>query len=215
MAIHAEANDLSVAATEFRATLGALGLAQTRVAEMFAVSPRSVRRWQRGDRRIPCGISIVFRLLAAGVITVDQVEQAAVPVPARTNGSAKSEPPVPLLVEPAPEQSALAPALANLSLTTAEKVCALTPEACRWPYGDPRHSDFHFCGNSVAEKPYCDRHRTLAYAAPQTDNGHGARTQRCYQWPKPPCTASPALPKGSYHAAAPVALSVPPARAPN
>jgi len=180
MAIHAEANDLSVAATEFRATLGALGLAQTRVAEMFAVSPRSVRRWQRGDRRIPCGISIVFRLLAAGVITVDQVEQAAVPVPARTNGSAKSEPPVPLLVEPAPEQSALAPALANLSLTTAEKVCALTPEACRWPYGDPRHPDFHFCSDPVARGPYCEQHHALAYFA---DSGHGARIpQRC-----PPC----------------------------
>jgi hypothetical protein len=39
-----------------------------------------------------------------GRVTVAQVEQAAAPV----LGSVKSEPPVPLLVESAPEQSALA-----------------------------------------------------------------------------------------------------------
>ena len=182
----------NLATTEFRETLGALGIAQRRVGQLFGVGPRSVRRWQHGDRRVPCGVGIVLRLLAAGVVTIAQVEQATVPVPARTNGGAKPGPPAPLLVEPAPEQSALAPALANSSLTTAEKVCALTPEACRWPYGDPRHPDFHFCGNPVAEKPYCERHRALAS-----------------------CTAVPAISKGAHHAAAPVALSVPPAGAPN
>src|SRR5262249_51841679 len=180
------------AADEFRATLGALGIAQHRAAQLFVVGPRSVRRWQHGDRRVPCGVGIVLRLLAAGAVTVAQVEQAAVPVPARTNGSAKPEPPVPLLVEPAPEQSALAPAHANSSLTTAEKVYALAPKACRWPYGDPRHPDFHFCGNPVAEKPYCERHRALASR-----------------------TAVPAISKGAHHAAPPVALSAPPAGAPN
>src|SRR5262245_19592014 len=175
MAIHAEANDLSVATTEFRETLDALGLAQHRVAQLFGVGPRSVRRWQYGDRRVPCGVGIVLRLLAAGAVTVAQVEQAAVPAPARTNGGTKPEPPAPLLVEPVLEQSALAPALANPSLTTAEKVCALTPEACRWPCGDPEHPDFHFCGNPVAERPYCECHRALAYVAPRTGSRHGAR----------------------------------------
>ena len=64
-------------------------------------------------------------------MTIDQVEQAAVAIPARTNGSAKPGPPAPLLVAPAPEQSAVAPAeaatLADPGLTTAEKVVALTP----------------------------------------------------------------------------------------
>ena len=132
MAIHAEANDSAVAKTEFRATLAALGIAQHRAAQLFGVGPRSVRRWQDGDRRVPCGVDIVLRLLAAGAVTVDQVEQVAVPIPARTNGSAKPEPPAPLLGAPAPEQSAVAPAeaatLADPGLTTAEKVCALTPE---------------------------------------------------------------------------------------
>src|SRR5262249_7656233 len=81
------------AATEFHKTLGALGIAQDRVAQLFGVGPRSVRRWQYGDRRVPCGVGIVLRLLAAGAVTVAQVKQAAVPVPTRTNGSAKPEPP--------------------------------------------------------------------------------------------------------------------------
>ena len=135
-------------ATNLAATLGALGLAQHRVAQLF-------------------GVGIVIRLLAAGVVTVAQVEQAAVPVSARTNGSDKPEPSAPLLVEPAPEQSALA-ALADPSLSTAERVCALAPEACRWPYGDPRHPDFHFCGKPVVRGPYCEQHRTAAYMAPRT-----------------------------------------------
>ena len=131
MAVHAEASDSAVAATEFRATLAALGIAQHRVARLFGVGPRSVRRWQDGDRRVPCGVSLVVRLLACGAVTVDQVEQVAVAIPARTNGSAKPEPPAPLLVAPAPEQSALARAeaatLADPGLTTAEKVVRARP----------------------------------------------------------------------------------------
>src|SRR5262245_40948027 len=138
------------ATTEFGAALDVLDIAQHRVAQLFGVGPRSVRRWHYGDRRVPCGVSIVLRLLAAGAVTVAQVERAAVPVPTRTNGGAKPEPPVPLLVEPAPAPATLvraeAATLADSGLTTAEKVIALAPEACRWPYGDPGRSDFHFCG---------------------------------------------------------------------
>jgi hypothetical protein len=153
--------------TEFRETLGVLGLPQERVAQLFGVQPRCVRHWRYGDRPVPCGVGIVLRLLAAGVVTVAQVEQVAAPVLVRTNGSAKSESPAPLLGEPAPEQSALARAnaatLVDSILTTAEKVCALTSNACRWPCGDPEHPDFHFCGDSVVKKPYCDHHRAMAF----------------------------------------------------
>src|SRR5262249_33724237 len=95
----------AAAADELRATLDALGITQHRVAQRFGVGPRSVRRWQYGDRRIPRGVGIVFRLLAAGVVTVDQIEQAAIPVPARTNGGANLGPPAPLFVAPAPVPS--------------------------------------------------------------------------------------------------------------
>src|SRR5262245_4263674 len=213
MTLHTEAS----ATTELRETLGAVGIAQHHVAQLFGVSPRSVRRWQHGDRHIPCGVGIVLRLLAAGAVTVAQVEQAAVSAPARTNGDAKSEPPALLLVEPAPEQSALTPAkaatLADSGLTTAEKVIALALGACRWPCGDPRHPDFHFCGEPVAQSPYCDHHRTIAYMAPPTGGRHGARIRLVTQWDHQRPQAS--CPKGTHHAAAPVALSVPPAETPN
>ena len=208
MALYTEVNDL--AATELRAALGTLGIQQHHVARLFGVTPRSVRRWQHGDRRIPRGVSIVLNLLAAGTVTVDQIEQAAVPVPARTNGNAKPEPPASLLVDLVPEQAALVPAFANSSLTTAEKVCALAPGTCRWPCGDPRHSDFYFCGDPIAEKSYCKHHHALAHMAPRTDGGHGALVaQWGRQWPKASCL------KGVHYAAASVALSVPPAEAPN
>ncbi|MBP8235139.1 MAG: hypothetical protein KAY22_22840 [Rhizorhabdus sp.] len=33
---------------------------------------------------------------------------------------------------------------------------ALKPDVCRWPIGDPRDSNFHFCGKkAVPLKPYC------------------------------------------------------------
>src|SRR5262249_48085926 len=85
-----------MAAAEFCATLAALDLAQCRVARWFSINVRSVRRWQRGDRRIPAGVSIIFGLLAARTITADQIEQAAaVLIPARTNGDTKPTPPAP------------------------------------------------------------------------------------------------------------------------
>jgi GcrA cell cycle regulator len=35
---------------------------------------------------------------------------------------------------------------------------------CRWPIGDPRHDDFHFCGaQAVAGRPYCELHWRLAF----------------------------------------------------
>jgi hypothetical protein len=198
-------------------TLGTLGIAQHRVAKLFGVGPRSVRRWQCGDRRVPCGVDIVLRLLAAGTVTLAQVEQAAVPIPVRSSSfrvgntavvlsesqtGEISPPAVPEINETAepepaesetPEQSAWAPAETATSaapavgaarkeiaadaqvdaqvdgragLTTVEKVLALAPGACRWPYGDPDHPDFRFCCDPAVEKqPYCKHHCARAYMA--------------------------------------------------
>ncbi len=36
---------------------------------------------------------------------------------------------------------------------------------CRWPIGDPKDEDFHFCGEqTVTGKPYCLAHCQEAYA---------------------------------------------------
>ena len=185
-AMHVGSRDLSTTAIELCATLGALGLAQHRVAQLFGVGSRSVRRWRDGERRIPRGVSIVLRLLAAGAITAAQVERVAVLIPARTNGG---EPPAPRRTVPS-EQSAAE--TATRAPTTAEKVCALVPEGCRWPYGDPRHSDFRFCGNLAVEQPYCERHRALAYLAPRPGRAHGR--QPAHGRPSPPPGSRAALP---------------------
>src|SRR5262249_2827004 len=80
----------NLAAAEFCMTRDALGLAQCRVAQLFAIGPRSVRRWRDGTRRIPRGVDIVLRLLAARAVTVAQVEEIAFST--QTDGNAKGEP---------------------------------------------------------------------------------------------------------------------------
>src|SRR5262245_56140268 len=61
-----------VAPTEFGTILAALDVTQRYLGELFDVDQRQVRRWRRGDRRVPRGVGIVFRLLAAKVITLSQ-----------------------------------------------------------------------------------------------------------------------------------------------
>ncbi len=35
---------------------------------------------------------------------------------------------------------------------------------CRWPIGEPRHPDFHFCGEPhVPGRPYCAHHWAMAF----------------------------------------------------
>jgi GcrA cell cycle regulator len=118
----------------------------------------------------------VLRLLTQGAVSLAQVELAAAAISARTNGGTESEllvsleeSPAPLEEAPAPAQAVLArteaATLADPSLTTAEKLCALVPRACRWPCGDPRDRNFHFCSASTTRPPYCERHRGAAYIA--------------------------------------------------
>jgi GcrA cell cycle regulator len=43
------------------------------------------------------------------------------------------------------------------------KIEHLTAHTCRWPIGDPRNDDFHFCGAvPMAGKVYCAYHREKA-----------------------------------------------------
>jgi GcrA cell cycle regulator len=150
---------MDLAPTEFRETLGALGLAQHRLARLFGVGARSIRRWRRGDRRTPCGVGIVLRLLATGAVSIDQVEQAA-----QTNGSVKPRPLAPVRTNGSAVSLFVEPSRAEVA-TLAEKVIALAPGTCRYPCGDPRDPGFHFCGDSVTEEPYCKYHHTIAYLA--------------------------------------------------
>lgn len=45
----------------------------------------------------------------------------------------------------------------------------LTERMCRWPIGDPKSSDFKFCGRKVAHgSTYCSEHAQMAYQPPQS-----------------------------------------------
>lgn len=49
----------------------------------------------------------------------------------------------------------------NISLTE------LDNHTCRWPLGDPKDPDFHFCGRKVKTgQTYCDEHSAIAYVKP-------------------------------------------------
>ena len=40
----------------------------------------------------------------------------------------------------------------------------LEQNECRWPIGDPRDADFHFCGALQASgRPYCAHHWAMAF----------------------------------------------------
>lgn len=58
----------------------------------------------------------------------------------------------------------------------------LTERTCRWPIGDPRHDDFHFCGASIEPgQSYCEHHAALAYQQPQPREDRSKREPKQYQ----------------------------------
>ncbi|MFK7840414.1 MAG: GcrA family cell cycle regulator [Bdellovibrionales bacterium] len=49
-----------------------------------------------------------------------------------------------------------------MSVKTMEE---LKPGMCRWPFGDPKDQDFHFCGYKTdGISTYCDKHMVKAQA---------------------------------------------------
>jgi GcrA cell cycle regulator len=168
----------SAAATEFRAALSVLGIAQNRAAQWFGITSRSLRRWAHGDRHVPTAVTILTRLLVAEMVTITQLEQVAASISARASGSIKPKPPAPRLVEPEPKQSAgtraEAAVFADLSPAAAAVVAHVLGTCC-WPEGDPECFGFRFCNDPVAAPPYCERHRKRAYLAPRTGSGRGVR----------------------------------------
>jgi hypothetical protein len=52
--------------------------------------------------------------------------------------------------------------------TTKRKITtmALTSETCKWPFGDPTASDFHYCGRLPQNGgTYCEKHTSMSYQA--------------------------------------------------
>ncbi|MFR1033402.1 MAG: GcrA family cell cycle regulator [Alphaproteobacteria bacterium] len=43
----------------------------------------------------------------------------------------------------------------------------LDNHTCRWPIGDPKDDNFHFCGKKVRiGQTYCEEHAAVAYVKP-------------------------------------------------
>jgi GcrA cell cycle regulator len=84
-----------------------------------------------------------------------RVEQVAAP------RIAVAAPPPPRQVEPPPQR------YVEMEDVPGATILTLTDRICKWPIGDPRHPDFHFCGRASAEGlPYCADHARRAYQPP-------------------------------------------------
>lgn len=61
---------------ELRTILDSLGLTQAGAAAVLGVSERSVRSWASGFRNIPEPAAKLLRLMAAGLVTAAEVQDA-------------------------------------------------------------------------------------------------------------------------------------------
>lgn len=71
--------------------------------------------------------------------------------------------------KPAPAKAVAAANVAATPKRTTQGVSLvnLKERMCRWPSGDPKDADFHFCGDEgVPGLPYCSVHAKAAYQTP-------------------------------------------------
>lgn len=122
---------------------------------------------QLGDVTRNAVIGKVHRLGLSGRATPSRSERPRVT-------TRKKRAPKPIIVIPETVKEAV---LEDGSYVT---VRTLKEDMCKWPYGDPSSSEFHFCGQAAeGSAPYCTAHSAIAYQP------MGARRQK-------PAGASPA-----------------------
>lgn len=67
----------------------------------------------------------------------------------------------------APQPVAEKPAVVRKNVAGDVKLTDLDNHTCRWPIGDPKDENFHFCGRKVRiGQTYCEEHAALAYVKP-------------------------------------------------
>lgn len=60
-------------------------------------------------------------------------------------------------------------------VTVRPTVVSGTGPGCKWPFGHPGESDFHFCGKpSLGGKSYCSEHYAVAYLPSKTSSDANA-----------------------------------------
>lgn len=105
---------------------------------------------------------------APGPRPVAQPAPAAAPRPVAAPAAAVVAPPAAVAEAPQPPKPAMPilpqPARPRPAPAFRATRVANGP-ACRWPLGDPKSPDFHFCGSpSIEGKPYCEKHCAMAYS---------------------------------------------------
>ena len=71
------------------------------------------------------------------------------------------------------------PRLPTAELDPTANILTLTHAACRWPIGDPRETDFGYCGRSQSGAgPYCQHHTQVAFRGPLAPRPAGERRAR-------------------------------------
>jgi len=80
-------------------------------------------------------------------------------------------------MEQAQPQPVSRPPVAEIDDGPGASILTLTDRICKWPIGDPRSPDFHFCGRASAEGlPYCTDHARRAYQPPARRGGERDET---------------------------------------
>lgn len=69
---------------------------------------------------------------------------------------------------PSPIKKDVAPKVIKPKVQKTDKMSLLDLKltSCRWPMGEPKDPDFHFCGkDTITGKPYCSEHCKVAYTS--------------------------------------------------
>lgn len=61
--------------TDYRNTLAALGISQARLGRLVKVNKDTPTNWAKGNTEVPGAVALVLRALAAGIVTIDQLEE--------------------------------------------------------------------------------------------------------------------------------------------
>ena len=64
---------------QFRDTLGALGITQARLGRLLSLDKNTANRWATGSTEVPQAVAVLLRLVAAGRLTVDDLDVSRAP----------------------------------------------------------------------------------------------------------------------------------------
>jgi hypothetical protein len=70
---------LTLTSRQFKMAIRSLGLSQGRAARLCGYYPGTAKKWASGGRKVPEPVAIILRLLLAGELTVEQLENIAPP----------------------------------------------------------------------------------------------------------------------------------------